>query len=73
MTVIEDKVEHSNFYNGLEEVKSESSNFHKYWESYETSNHFKVRYINTHSHQMKVSFLHNSKKVGTLEFREKLT
>ena len=73
MTVIEDKVEYSNFYSGLEEVKPKSSYFHKYWGSYETNNPSKACYINTHSHQIKVSFLHNSKKVGTPEFREKLT
>ena len=30
MTVIEDKIKHSNFYSGFVEFKSEPSNFHKY-------------------------------------------
>ena len=33
MIVIEDKIEHSNFYSGFVEVKFEPSNFHKYWGS----------------------------------------
>ena len=30
----------------------------------------RAHYINTHSHQMKVSFLDNSQKVGTPEFKK---
>ena len=62
MTIIEDKIEHSNFYNGFVEVKSEPSNIHKYWGSYETSNYSKAHYINTHPHLMEVSS-HDSQKL----------
>ena len=62
MTVIEDKIEHSYFYNGFVEVKSELSNIHKYWGSYETSNCSKAHYINTHPHLMEVSS-HDSQKL----------
>ena len=62
MTVIEDKIEHSNFYSGFVEVKSELSNFHKYWGSCKTSNYSKAHYINTHPHLMEVSS-HESQKL----------
>ena len=54
------------------EVKSEPSNFHKYWGSYETSNHSKAHYINTHPHLMKVSS-HYSKNWNSNIPEKKLT